>query len=334
MFKKTTIAMVGMATLFIGFAPASAAEKTIRFGLFFSERANVVKKVLIPWARWFEKQSGGTVAVKFFFSGALGRSPTKQYKLVRSGIMDVAFVVPSYTPGTFPDFDIFQAPNMAQNATEGSYAVTHMLKAGLIRNLDKVVVLGTFTTGAYAIHTNREIKSLSDLRGLKLRAGGKVQNEMVTALGATPVGMSVSKIAENISRGLLEGSVSEWNAADTFKILKVTKTHFHTALGVLPIMVVMNKRVYNKLPAKAKAAIPAGRELMAKLQGAASDEATAKAIAQIKGDKGKAYISMSAADRKKMDALFGKITADLKKKVGDKRWQAYVDALKQVRKSN
>lgn len=333
MNKKIFATAIGAAMLVAAYSQASAAE-TLRFGLFFSARANVVKKVLIPWATWFEKQSGGQVKVKFFFSGALGRNPRAQYKLVRSGIMDIGFVVPSYTPGTFPDFDLFQAPNMARNATEGSYAAWQLLKAGLIRRLDKIVVLGAFTTGAYGIHTTKAIRSISDLRGLKLRAGGKVQNQVVTALGATPVGMRITKVAENISRGLLQGSVSEWNAAQTFKILKVTTSHYHTSLGVLPIMVVMNKGAYDKLPAKAKAAIPAGREMMAKLQGAASDAATANAIERIKADGKKAYVTVSAADQKEMAARFAKITGDLRKKVGEARWNAYVKALNEVRKSN
>lgn len=324
---------VGLGAVLLATAPAAAmAEaKDLRFGVFFSERANVVGKVLKPWAKWFEERSAGAVKVKFFFGGTLGRNPREQYKLVRSGIMDIGFVVPSYTPGTFPDFDLLQAPNMARNSTEGSYAVWQLYKASMIRHLDKIKVLGVFTTGAYSIHTVEPVRMIADLKGMKLRSGGRVQNRIVKALGATPVGMRVTKIAENISRGLLDGSVSEWNAAKTFKILKVTKSHLHTSLGVLPIMVVMNKKVYEALPDKAKTLVPEGVALMARLQGAASDKATAASIARVKATDGSIYTPVSAADRATMKAAFAGINADLRKAVGEARWQAYEKALKEVR---
>ncbi len=330
---KRALATIGTAATVLAatqFA-VTAEAKDVRFGVFFSERANVVQKVLIPWAKWWEEKSGGAVKVKFFFGGTLGRNPREQYKLVRSGIMDIGFVVPSYTPGTFPDFDLFQAPNKARSATEGSYATWQLYKAGLIRNLDKIEVLGVFTTGAYSIHTVKPVRKIADLKGMKLRAGGRVQNRIVTALGATPVGMRVTKIAENISRGLLDGSVSEWNAAQTFKILKVTKSHYETSLGVLPIMVVMNKKTFASLPDAAKKLVPEGVALMAKLQGAASDAATAAAIAKVKAAKDELYTVPSAADIAVMEKAFAGINADLRKAVGEERWKAYEKALKDVR---
>ena len=195
---RRSLAVVGIGSaLLAATSTASVAEgKVVRFGVFFSERANVVQKVLKPWAKWFEEKSGGAVTVKFFFGGTLGRNPREQYKLVRSGIMDVGFVVPSYTPGTFPDFDLFQAPNMARNATEGSTSVLKLYQAGLIRNLDKITVLGVFTTGSYSIHTIKPVKSIADLKGMKLRAGGRVQNRIVC---------DTAQFEDRFGSGMLQG---------------------------------------------------------------------------------------------------------------------------------
>lgn len=320
------------AALVAGSAGAAHAEaKELRFGLFFSQRANVVQKVLIPWAKWFETESGGTAKVKFFFGGSLGRNPRAQYKLVQGKIMDVAFVVPSYTPGTFPDLSILQAPNMARDAIEGSQAAWKLYQKGLFRGLDKIKVVGIFTTGAYSVHTTVPVKSVADLKGLKLRSGGSVQNEIVKAMGAVPVGMPPTRIAENISRGLLKGSVSEWNAAKTFKILDVTDHHFITSWGVLPLIIAMNKDAYAGLSAKAKAAVAKSGQMMADLQGKASDAATKAAIAAIKKDGKQKLVYASDADIAAMNKAFEPIVAGIKKRAGDKLWSAYEAALKDVR---
>lgn len=313
-------------------APNAVAQtQELKFGLFFSGRANVVKKVLEPWAEWFAKESGGTAKVKFFFGGSLGRNPRAQYKLVRSKIMDIGFVVPSYTPGTFPDMALFQAPNMANDAIEGSQAAWRLYKKGMLGGLDKIHVVGIFTTGSYSIHTTKPVKTIADLKGMKLRSAGSVQNQIVKALGAVPVGMPPTRVAENITRGLLSGSVSEWNAAKTFKILDVTQHHYVTSLGVLPLVIAMNKDAYAALSPKAKAALAKSGDMMAKLQGAASDAATKSAIAAIKADPKQSLVYPSKADLATMKKLFAPITADIKKRAGDKLWNAYVQVLADIR---
>jgi TRAP-type C4-dicarboxylate transport system substrate-binding protein len=245
--------------------------------------------------------------------------------------MDIGFVVPSYTPGTFPDFAILQAPNMARDAIEGSQAAWRLYEQGLLGGLDKIKVIGIFTTGAYSVHTTVPVKSVDDLKGLKLRSGGSVQNEIVKAMGAVPVGMPPTRVAENITRGLLKGSVSEWNAAKTFKILEVTDHHFITSWGTLPLIIAMNKAAYAGLPDKAKAAIAKSGQLMADLQGKASDAATKQAIAKIKADSKQTLTYASKSDIAKMNKAFAPIIAGLKKRSGDKLWAAYVKVLEDIR---
>lgn len=310
---------------------AHAEAKELRFGVFFSGRANVVQKVLLPWAKWFDAAAGGTAKIKFFFGGSLGRNPRAQYKLVQGKIMDIGFVVPSYTPGTFPDLAILQAPNMARDAIEGSQSAWRLYEKGLLGGLDKIKVVGIFTTGAYSVHTTVPVNSVADLKGLKLRSAGSVQNEIVKSMGAVPVGMPPTRVAENITRGLLKGSVSEWNAAKTFKILEVTKHHFITSWGVLPLLIAMNKDVYAGLSDKAKAAIAKSGRMMADLQGKASDEATKQAIAKIKADPKQTLVYASKADIATMNKAFGPIIAGLKKRAGDKLWSAYVQTLTDIR---
>lgn len=323
--------LVAALTTVGGIGAATAQANELRFGLFFSQRANVVQKVLLPWAKWFEEASGGTAKAKFFFGGSLGRNPRAQYKLVQGKIMDVGFVVPSYTPGTFPDLAVLQVPNMARDAKEGSQAAWRLYQKGLFRGLDKIKVVGIFTTGAYSVHTTKPVKSIADIKGLKLRSGGSVQTQILKSLGGIPVGMPPTRIAENITRGLLDGSIAEWNAAKTFKVLDVTKHHFVTSWGVLPLIIAMNRKAYEGLSAKAKAAVDKSGPIMADLQGKASDVATKTAIAAIKADKSQTLTYASAADIAAMNKAFAPTVAKIKASAGDKLWSAYVQALKDIR---
>jgi len=111
------------------------------------------------------------------------------------------------------------------------------------------------TTHPYAIHTKNPVNSMDDIKGLKLRAGGPVAKAAIEALGGVPVGMPIPGVAENISKGVLDGTGSEWNVMYAFKIIEVAKHHYMQRLGTVPLSVLMNKDSYNGLSDEAKAII-------------------------------------------------------------------------------
>ncbi len=98
------------------------------------------------------------------------------------------------------------------------------------------------------------VKKPDDLIGKKLRLAGKMQHSLLEALGGTPVGMPATKIAESISRGVVSGVVFEWNGMVTFRVLDLTEYHANISFGTVIMSLVLNKKVYNSLPLKAKAA--------------------------------------------------------------------------------
>jgi TRAP-type C4-dicarboxylate transport system substrate-binding protein len=64
----------------------------------------------------------------------------------------------------------------------------------------------------------------------------------VDALGAVPIGgITGPTIAESISRGLIAGTFTQWDAVEIFRLGEVI-THYSTApLGATPMLIVMNK---------------------------------------------------------------------------------------------
>ena len=68
-------------------------------------------------------------------------------------------------------------------------------------------------------------------------------------------GITGPTVAESISRGLIDGTFTQWGAIETFRMGDVI-THFNTApLGATPMLVVMNRAKYESLSDGAKAAI-------------------------------------------------------------------------------
>jgi TRAP-type C4-dicarboxylate transport system substrate-binding protein len=99
------------------------------------------------------------------------------------------------------------------------------------------------------------VKTLADLKGMKIRAAGPIFGQVVRALGAVPVGIPTPSVAENISRGVLDGAMNDWTLVEAFRILDVTPHHFDIPLGGVIALLGMNQSKYDSLSPKAKAAI-------------------------------------------------------------------------------
>ena len=60
-------------------------------------------------------------------------------------------------------------------------------------------------------------------------------------------------LAEAISRGVVTGTISDWNAMVTFRINDVARYHCLVPFGTTSLMLAMTKKKYESLPPKAKA---------------------------------------------------------------------------------
>lgn len=249
---KQKLMAASMATSLL-LAGNVSAEEVLKLSFFASPKDPTYSDVLLPWVDTINAEGKGVLRIDTFPGGALVRGPAGQAKAVSDGVVDLAWVVPAYTPGRFPDNDVMELPGVIQNVKESSIAFRRLYEQGLLSGYDDFYVPLLATTHPYAIHTVKPVQSMDDLKGMKLRAGGPVASAAVKALGAVPVGMPVPAIAENVSKGVLDGTGAEWNVMYAFKIIEVAKNHYMQRLGTVPLTVLMNKEKYNSLSAEARA---------------------------------------------------------------------------------
>ena len=256
MFRKTVTATALAAALSVSaFGPAAAEKTTLKFAVFTPEKEMTFQVVMKPWAERVMKDAKGALDIQLFPNGALGRHPGKQLKMVQDGVADIAWVIPAYTPGRFPDNAVFELPALIHTSKEGSVAAWRLYKKGLLRGYENYYVIGLFTTSPYTIHTKTKITSMDQLKGKKIRAVGPAMVASIKALGAAPEPMPFTKIVEAISRGRIDGTTAHPIALFDFGVSKVTSSHYFGTLGTVNLAIMMNRKKYEALPAAAKAAI-------------------------------------------------------------------------------
>ncbi|MDP6427170.1 MAG: TRAP transporter substrate-binding protein [Rhodospirillales bacterium] len=236
-------------------ASAASAQTSLKMAFFASPKDPTYSKVIKPWAEAINAEAKGAVKIDVFSGGALGRNPRLQVKMTLDGVADLAWVVPSYTPGRFPDNQVMELPTLIHDVKEASVAFRRIYDKGLLRGYGDFYVPLLVTTHPYFINTVKPVTKIADLKGLKLRAGGPVAGASMRALGAVPVGMPIPAVAENISKGILNGSAAEWNVMYAFRIIEVAKHHYMARLGTVPLAVLFNKKRFDGLSAKARGII-------------------------------------------------------------------------------
>jgi len=247
------------AALAVTGASAQAQDVTLKFHQFLPQQANVPKLIIDPWIQRVEEASGGKIKIDHFPSMQLGGKPPELIGQVQDGVADIVWTVLGYTPGRFPQAEVFELPFMMNNAEATSRAFWHFAEANMFdKDLKDFKILATFVHGPGLIHSNKPITSVADLNGVKLRAPTRVINQMVSGLGATPVGMPVPAIPEALSKGVIDATVIPWEVTAALKVPELVGNHteFGTeALYTTAFVFAMNKQKYEGLSDELKAAI-------------------------------------------------------------------------------
>lgn len=275
-----------------------ADSSPLRIASFISPLSPQNAQVMGPWVEYLREQSNGELRIEFYPGGTLGRHGKYQLKLLRDGVQDVSLIVPGYTPGLFPDNDLFELPMLMENTLEASMTYHRMIAGGHLRGYEDTKLISVFMSQPYFIHLNSAYENIDDLRGKKIRVAGYLQAEIARRLGATPIGgIAVTQIRESISRGLIDGTILGWDSMHVFGVKHVTNYHIEVPVTYAPILVLMNLDRYNSLPDSHKMLIDQSTgEKMARDFSAATSALAIKTYAEARASDNQHFVTPDATD--------------------------------------
>jgi TRAP-type transport system periplasmic protein len=233
----------------------ACANDHLKWAVFAPDSEMTFRTVMKPFAETVQRETNNAIVFDLFPNGALGRNPGQQPQMVIDGVADVAWVIPSYSPGRFPDTEVLELPGLFRDLRESSLVATRLNAHNALRDYGDFYVIGLWGTAPYSIHTNFPVKSIADLKGKTIRASSKNESAALRALGAVPIGMPVTEIPEAISRGTMSGTTSHMSPFFGFGLDRVTNHHFFIGLGIVPVSVLMNKKKFDALPEATRAVI-------------------------------------------------------------------------------
>ncbi|MEM6677353.1 MAG: TRAP transporter substrate-binding protein [Pseudomonadota bacterium] len=335
-FLGTTAAAAGALA-----APhlAKAAEFTFTIHHFLSPKAPAQSKLIEPWAERVTAASDGRIAFEIFPSMALGGKPPELYNQVRSGVADIVWTLPGYTPGVFPRLEVFELPTVHGGSAAVTTKAIQDVMPLLAGDLGDVKPLLIHTHAGNALHlVNKDVNGPADVAGLKLRSPSRTGVWMLETWGAEPVGLPVPALPQALSKGTIDGALIPFEVAIPLKIAQLAAYSVELAggrrFGTAAFMFAMNQERFAALPADLQAVIDAhsGAALAGEI-GAAWDaiEPIGKKIAT---DQGRTVKTLSPEASAEFDALHESLTGRWLEEVagkgidGDALLAAALDAMK------
>ena len=275
--RRTALAAMGAVAALAVTGTAMAQTVTLRLHQMLPQQATIPAKAIVPWAQKVEAESGGKIKVQIFNAMQLGGAPPQLFDQARDGVVDITWTVLGYTPGRFPKTEVFELPFMSSSAESSSKAIQEYVEKFAADEFKDVKLIAVHTHGPGLFHTKTPVTGLESLRGMKVRGGSRIINNMLTKLGATPVGMPVPAVTDALSKGTIEGTTIPWEVTPSLKVTELVKNHTTFAgkegLYTQTFAFSMNKASYEKLPPDLKKVIDNNSGMVAAtLFGRAMDE--------------------------------------------------------------
>ena len=166
----------------------------------------------------------------------LGGTPPQLYDQARDGVVDIVWTLPGNTPGRFPSTEVFELPfvGLAPRARQRAGLRRSSRDANLANETKDVKLLSYWSHDHGLIHANKQVKTMDDLKGLKLRFPTRLAGEALKALGATAIRMPIPQVPESLAQSVIDGCVVPWEVVPAIKVHELVK--FHTEIPGSPTL--------------------------------------------------------------------------------------------------
>ena len=239
-------------------SPSSADAVQLKAATFMSPKHAINRGVIPALAKSLAEETGGSLTVKLFPAGQLGKGPVAQYKRVVDNVAEITFGIQGYTPTIFPRTMVVGQPGVGNSSQEVTEKIWKVYDRYLKPEYKEIKVLALFSNWPPVLITRKkQVIELADAKGMKIRAPSPANIPQLKAWGAAAVYMPVSKIYNALQTGVLDGVYISPGAL--YRPWRLSEPGEYVTAGMNGptslFFIAMNKQVWNGLSREHKAAV-------------------------------------------------------------------------------
>ncbi|MCA0941228.1 C4-dicarboxylate TRAP transporter substrate-binding protein [Yangia mangrovi] len=201
----------GLLACSISALAVSASADTIRATSGFGPNHAVAKDVYPTLFKKLEELTDGRWTGQDTPSGLV--APNEMSTGLRDGVTEFGALLMPYFVAEYPESVLVSELSMlGSSAAVVSSAVTEYIatcapcQAEFTRNGQ--IYLGSDTTPLYDLLSTKPVKTLGDMKGLKVRSGSPFYAAFIESVGGAPAQMPSSELFESLSQGVIDATFS------------------------------------------------------------------------------------------------------------------------------
>ena len=305
--------IVRLIALALAALPAVAAAEpiTLKLSFFTSDRTIPYMTGIKPFVDAINNDPRGLLKIDVYTSGALGKVQKELPQQVLGGTADIAFIIPGQNPERFTDNAAIELPGLFRNMREATLTYTALVAANALAGYQDFFVIGAYATQPETIHSRKPIRSLAGLKGQKIRVNNTTQAAALAKLGALPVVLAFNETTPALSSGALDGATVPTSQLFDVGIGRLAGNHYLLGTSVAPLTLLMNRKVFDRLPADAQ-------ELIRRYSGEwtaerfinAYEAIDKRAVEDLKADARRSIVIPSPADQQSAQQAFNAVIRD------------------------
>lgn len=209
------------------------------------------QNAMLPWIKTMEDATKGRVKFEIYDAQTLCKGPDT-WEALKSGVADIAWCFHGYWAGMTTLADVISLPGLGFESAEQASGILWQLYdeyPALSKQFADNHVLLTWTSNPYfLITTDKQVKTIEDFDGMKLRLTGGPPTELGKMLGISPVMVGMPDTYTNMQKGVMDGMMDPWEALITFRHYEVVKYYTYFPSFVVYFTQSVNLNAWNKLP--------------------------------------------------------------------------------------
>ena len=228
-----------------------AQAKEIRLGIITPVGHSWNKAALLLGEK-LKEATNGRLTMTVFHSGQLGNESAMMQQL-QSGALDMGFIQAAELGSRVPHIAAINAPYLVRSTPAVAKFVRHpeVLKLfDVLPSTTGTIGLGWGITGMRAIFSSRDLKSLADIKGMKLRINPTpVYRDFYQLLGAAPTPIPTPQVFDAMSNGQVDDLEADLEFSWNQRFDKVSKVILQMNALFMPFAAVVSGRVWQTFSA-------------------------------------------------------------------------------------
>ncbi len=276
---------------------------------------NFHTKNIVQFAADVNKATGGAIKIKVYANGSLFRHPEIK-NAVRGGQAQLGEILLSNFSHENPVFAVDSLPFLASNYDESAklWAASRGAIDKILRQ-QGLMALYAVPWPPQGIYAKKELKTVDDMRGIKLRTYNPATSQLARLAGAVPTQIEVPDLPTGFATGRVEAMITSPSTGVNSKAWDYV-SDYHDIQAWLPNnIVVVNLKTFQGLDKKTQDAIQ-GAAKAAEDRGLKASVSETESMTKMLADKGMKVRKPSAELMVGLKKIGDQMTAEWAQRAG------------------